>query len=200
MGRTRTTPHCIIAIALGAAACVPLAGVGATAVVVGAAVVAHRCYDTIDVKVLDAATGLPLCDASVTVVSKDDRYELMPCFVGHLTEGKWGIVAEHAGYTSEATALTVQRGAKCEPAIQTIELRLEPVAVPGSYVAPPVPEYSTSPGPPAPLPPPAQPTTAPPESPPAAPTGEAQPAPAPAPAPADPPTPPVERFPDAPKR
>jgi hypothetical protein len=173
-------PSCATAIAAGAV--VVVAG--------GAAVLAHACYDFVDIQVLDGATGSRICDAVVTASEEGSSSadELNPCYHAHLSDGSWNIVAQRAGYLEASTKVTVEHVEGCERQVQSVNLTLVPIGAPAPALAPtPAPALA----PPTPGPGPVSTS---------APAPGATPAPTPTstiPAPA-PPSAPVKSFPDAP--
>lgn len=111
------TSSCAVAIGLAAA------GAVATTVALTAG-----CYDIVDVNVVDANTGLPRCDASVVARKKNgSESRFSSCFHAELNEGTWTILAQRPGFRPATTEMVVGGGRSCQPAVQTIELRLWPV-------------------------------------------------------------------------
>jgi hypothetical protein len=128
-------------LAAAAALCVTScnAAVGAAAVVVlgGVGYFATQCYDRVQVRVLDPATGRSTCDADVSVADAEgSERRLRPCYSAALTEGTWRIIARRPGYVPASTELTIgEREGSCPYYTHSIELTLrregEPVNNPG---------------------------------------------------------------------
>jgi hypothetical protein len=177
-------PSCTTAIVAGAV--VVAAG--------GAAVLAHACYDFVDIQVLDGATGSRICDAVVTAAEEGSSSadELNPCYHAHLSDGSWTIVAQRAGYLEASTKVTVEHVEGCERQVQSVNLTLVPIGAAAPALAP-TPAPAPIVVPPAPGPGPASTSTST-----SAPAPGATPAPAPASTPPAPPSAPVKSFPDAP--
>lgn len=134
-------------IASLASGCTAAAAAGATAVAGAAAAVTAQCYDRVEVRLLDIASGRRACDARVVAQSRDgDEVRFTSCFHAALDAGEWQVRAEQTGYTTATTTLVVPDTPGCDAAVQTIELslvptgyrRVEPAAPPASAVSAPV--------------------------------------------------------------
>src|SRR5690606_28456328 len=119
------------------------------------------CYDRVEVRLLDVASGAPACSARVIAQSRDgDEVRFTSCFHAALDAGEWSVRADQPGYATASTTVIVPDAPGCDSAVQTIELSL----VPNGYQPPELPA--------------AQPAPAGPSAPPAPPPVVAQPAPA----------------------
>src|SRR6478752_1538784 len=80
----------------GLTACTPIAGGIAVVGVVTLGVLTSRCYDYVDVTVLDAA-GRKTCAATVTASNGSSHFEFSSCYYGALTDGSWTLRATLPG-------------------------------------------------------------------------------------------------------
>lgn len=111
------------------------------------AAVTAGCYDPVEVTVFDGATGQRTCRASVVARADDGSETRFPsCYHAALPRGAYTVRAEQAGYQTASTKLLVVDNSRCEPAVQTVELALNPV---GQSAAPPVTLRPRAPGEPA---------------------------------------------------
>lgn len=188
------------------------AGVAAVAVTVG--FVTRSCYDSVQITVVDGATGLRTCKANVTASDAEGSPDTLDsCYYAHLPEGQWTISATLPGYVTETTRIVVPDRDGCPHAVHTVEITLRPASAAPPVLAPitpaPIAPVPTTPAPVAPAPitpepiaPAPPPATSPdgtqpePVAPPA-PDGT-EPAPATPSEPPPAPGPPVQRFPEAP--
>ena len=102
----------------------------------GVGFLASQCYDRVQVRVIDPATGRSTCDADVTVVDAEGSERSMrPCYNTALTDGRWRITARQAGYLPASTEITIaEREGACPYYTHSVQLTLrregEPVTVP----------------------------------------------------------------------
>ena len=121
-------------MAVAAALCLTScnAVVGASAVVV----LASQCYDRVQVRVIDPATGSTTCDADVTVADADGSERgVRPCYNTALTEGHWRIIARRPGYVPASSEITIaERDGACPHYVHSVQLTMrregEPVTNP----------------------------------------------------------------------
>src|SRR6478735_1112752 len=163
-GRGGLARHAIAAalLLLTVNACTPVIGGIALLGVVSIGALTTRCYDYVDVTVLDS-DGRKTCAATVTASKNGSEFELTSCYYAPLTDGRWTLRAALPGFPDAVTTVVVDHTHDCTRYVQSVELTLNRA---GS-VRPPPPGVRT---PPPALPEPAPPSNA---SPPAS-----QPAPA----------------------
>jgi hypothetical protein len=114
-------------LALSAASVLGCAGAiaaGSTVALVGAGVVASRCYDRVEVMVTDQLTGTRLCDAEVSFKG-DSTIEANSCHHAALTSGKYTLHVSRPGLRPMEMPVTVDTGEKCQHRVQTIYVALE---------------------------------------------------------------------------
>ncbi len=206
--RRRRGPRVLLlaALATSALSCNAAIGGGVVALAGGAGILAAQCYDQVRIRVRDDR-GLRMCDAQVSISSDGSERSLRPCYHASLTEGRYQLRAQQAGYLPATTELHIpERQGACPHYVRTVELTLRrpgerpaaptfrsPTPTTPSPTAPTTPEPSAEPAEPrpptaefplvpAPAPAPAPAPTSPPPTPPA------PPAPPPAAPPAPPPT------------
>jgi hypothetical protein len=166
-------------LAFLASACTPIAG-GATLLgLVAVGALTSRCYDYLDVTVLDA-DGRKTCAATVTAASGGSQLELNSCYYTPLTDGRWTLRASAPGFADATSTVIVDHSRDCVRNVQTMQLTLNRSGVPQRPKPLVAPQPSVSPAAP---PPPTTPTAMPP---PAAPVTPAAP---PSAFPAEPPPP-----------
>ena len=86
--------------------CNAVVGAGAVAVLGGVGVLASQCYDRVQVRVIDPATGGTTCDADVTVADADgSERAVRPCYNTALTDGHWRIIARRPGYVPASSEI-----------------------------------------------------------------------------------------------
>jgi len=184
----------VVLLVAGLNACTAIAGGAALASVVGIAALTSRCYDYVDVTVLDAE-GRKTCAATVTANNGKSQFELSSCYYASLTDGRWTLRASLPGATDAQTTVVVDHEHDCTRYVQSVELTLNRAG------SPPPPSRPVS----APPTPALAPESAPPP-PPAPPSGSPQPTQSPEPPTASPPAsvappssaaPPVGVFPDS---
>ena len=184
-----------VLLVAGLNACTAVAGGAALVGVVGIAALTTRCYDYVDVTVLDAE-GRKTCAATVTASNGKSQFELTSCYYASLTDGRWTLRASLAGAPEARTTVVVDHEHGCTRYVQSVELTLSPAGSPAPtrrpLYTPPAAASGPEPAPPAPNAPPSSPQPAQSSEPPASLTA--------APASAAPPssaTPPVGVFPDS---
>ena len=171
-----------VLLVAGLNACTAVAGGAALLGAVGIAALTSRCYDYVDVTVLDAG-GRKTCAATVTANNGKSQFELPSCYNASLTDGRWTVRASLAGLRDAQTTIVVEHEHDCTRYVQSVELTLNgadsPPPTRRPLYAPPTPEPAAPPAPDAPTsaPPlqPAQSTDPIPASPPAAPASAAPP-------------------------
>jgi hypothetical protein len=178
--------------ALAALGCNAAVGGGVVALAGGAGILAAQCYDQVRIRVRDDR-GVRMCDANVSITSDGSERTLRPCYHASLTEGRYLVRAQQAGYVPVETQIDIpERTGSCPHYTRTVEFTLRR---PGQRPA--VPSFKpASPAAPSPAPGPTAPATDAPAGPPTAefpivpaPLPATPPAPAAPPAPAPPPTP-----------
>jgi len=131
-------------------ACTPLIGGAALLGVVSIAALTSRCYDYVDVTVLDA-DGRKTCAATVTASSGGSPLELSSCYYTPLSDGRWTLRASLPGFPDALSTVEVDHAHDCTRHVQSVELTLNraPVAqpVPSSAPANTSPLPVTSPAP-----------------------------------------------------
>ena len=159
----------------GLTACTPIAGGIAVVGVVTLGVLTSRCYDYVDVTVLDAA-GRKTCDATVTARKGKSQFELTSCYYASLTDGRWTLQASLPGASDATTTINVEHPGDCTRSVQTVELTLHQAGSLPVAPSPTVPALQTASPPPPAAPPSAvpPPTAAPPTAAPPT-TGETTP-------------------------
>src|SRR6478735_11541125 len=167
----------------GVTACTPLVGGAALLGAVSIGVLTSRCYDYVDVTVLDA-DGRKTCAATVTASNGSSHFEFSSCYYGALTDGSWTLRATLPGSADAITQVQVDHAHDCTRYVQTLELTLNRVGA-ATAPQPARPTQSAAPVPPPPAPGVAP--TAPAPQPSASPASSATPPSAPAPASATPP-------------
>jgi hypothetical protein len=114
----------VTASGVALAACNVAVGGGVAALVGGSAVFASQCYDRVHITVRDA-TGSATCDAKVSVIDAEgDVRTLQPCYSAALTEGRWTIRAERAGYTPMTTSVVIAEHDDCPFYTHSVEMSL----------------------------------------------------------------------------
>ena len=102
--------------------------VGASAVVVlgGVGFLASQCYDRVQVRVIDPATGGTTCDAEVTVADAEgSERSVRPCYNTALTEGSWRIIARRPGYVPASSEITIaEREGACPHYVHSVQLTM----------------------------------------------------------------------------
>lgn len=143
-------------LVVGLSACTPLAGGAALIGVVAIGALTSRCYDYIDVTVLDA-DGRKTCAATVTATKGKSQFELTSCYYASLTDGQWTLRASQPGAVDAWTTLQVDHAHDCSRSVQSLELTLKrPGAALPTPVVPPSPTPARSTLPPPPPPPPVE--------------------------------------------
>ncbi|MEI9938896.1 MAG: hypothetical protein WDO69_16890 [Pseudomonadota bacterium] len=168
-------------------ACAPLVGGAVLIGLVGVGVLSSRCYDYLDVTVLDP-DGRKTCAATVTATNGGNRFELDSCYYAALTDGHWTLRASLPGVPDALSTVEVDHEHDCARNVQTVELTLNRTV--GKSALPPPPASALPP--PATRPPSVIPTTPPPPA--AIPSAAGSPAPSAL--PADSAAPSVGVFPD----
>jgi hypothetical protein len=124
------------AAALCLISCNALVGAGAVVVLGGVGVLASQCYDRVQVRVIDPATGGTTCDADVTVADVDGSERgVRPCYNTALTEGRWRIIARRPGYVPATSEISIaERDGACPHYVHSVQLTMrregEPVTNP----------------------------------------------------------------------
>jgi hypothetical protein len=125
-----------VAAALCLTSCNALVGAGAVVVLGGVGVLASQCYDRVQVRVIDPATGGSTCDADVSVADADgSERSVRPCYNTALTEGHWRIIARRPGYVPASSEITIaERDGACPHYVHSVQLTMrregEPVTNP----------------------------------------------------------------------
>lgn len=138
MRRRSTTLRWLTAVAaLGTTGCTSLyVGAGALFAVGGAAALVGECYDTVQITVTDAYTGLSRCDANVWAVSGEVRESSTPCFHLALDEGEWTVHAALEGYEQATTTVIVDRSeGGCKRHVHSVEMILTPLRPPAEQLS-----------------------------------------------------------------
>lgn len=107
----------------GLNACASVAGGAALLGAVGLAALTSRCYDYVDVTVLDAE-GRKTCAATVTANNGKSQFELPPCYNASLTDGRWTLRASLPGSRDATTTVVVDHEHDCTRYVQSVELTL----------------------------------------------------------------------------
>lgn len=180
-------------LTVGLTACTPVAGGIALVGLVSLGVLTSRCYDYVDVTVLDAE-GRKTCDAIVTAQKGKSQLELTSCYYASLTDGRWTLRATLPGSSAAVTTINVEHPHDCTRSVQSVELTLHRAEAPRPTPLAPAPTPAQPPtAPPAAAPPPIAPPSS--SAPPTPPTTDG---PAPSnPSPVSSAVPPVGVFPDA---
>ena len=174
-------------------ACAPLVGGIALVGAVSIGALTTRCYDYIDVTVLDAE-GRKTCAATVTASDGHSEFNLESCYYAALTDGRWMLRASLAGAPVAVSTVVVDHTHDCTRYVQSVELTLAPPNSPRSRPAvPSVPSAMPSPVPAQPAPTSTAPSS--PESAPVPATTDSSHPPSAPPAPSA--SPPVGAFPDS---
>lgn len=152
----------LLLVTLGS--CSPLVGGGVLLGAVAMGALTARCYDYVDVTVLDA-DGRKTCAATVTASSGGSEFELSSCYQAPLTNGKWELRATLAGSIDAVSTVLVEHPHDCIRYVQSVELTLHrPGAAPARPLTPPaLAPLPLSPSASSP-PPPASPSATPPTS------------------------------------
>jgi len=144
----------------GLNACASVAGGAAVLGAIGIAALTSRCYDYVDVTVLDA-DGRKTCAATVTANNGKSQFELPTCYNASLTDGRWTLRASLAGSRDATTTVIVDHEHDCTRYVQSVELTLNRAGSPiQTRPAFSVPATATSPE--RAQPPPAEPANTPP--------------------------------------
>jgi len=114
---------------LSSTTCTPLVGGAALIGVVAVGAATSRCYDYLDVTVLDA-DGRKTCAATVTVSDGGSPSELTSCYYAPLTDGRWTLRASLAGFTDAVSTVEVDHSHDCTRHVQTVELTLNRIGAP----------------------------------------------------------------------
>lgn len=124
MARSTLLGALLTASSVALAGCNLAVGGGAAVLVGGSAVFAAQCYDRVHITVRDD-TGSATCDAKVSVIDAEgDASTLQPCYSAALTEGKWTIRAERAGYTPMTTSVVIPEHEDCPYYTHSIDISL----------------------------------------------------------------------------
>lgn len=123
-------------------ACTPLFGGVALIGVVSIAALTSRCYDYLDVTVLDA-DGRKTCAATVTASNGGSPFELASCYYTPLSDGRWTLRASLPGFSDAVSTVEVDHAHDCTRHVQSVELTMNragsaPPARPVRLSAPPV--------------------------------------------------------------
>jgi len=124
------------AAALCLTSCNAVVGAGAVVVLGSVGVLASQCYDRVQVRVIDPATGGTTCDAEVTVADADgSERAVRPCYNTALTEGRWRVIARRPGYVPATSEITIaERDGACPHYVHSVQLTMrregEPVTNP----------------------------------------------------------------------
>jgi len=122
---------------LGVGACTPLVGGAALLGVISIGALTSRCYDYLDVTVLDAE-GRKTCAARVTASRGSSHFDLSSCYYASLTDGRWNLRASLPGLADAVTSVEVSHPHDCTRYVQSVELTLKQPALTRS-TAPAVP-------------------------------------------------------------
>jgi len=187
-------------LTLGLSACTPVFGGIALLGVISVGALTSRCYDYVDVTVLDA-DGRKTCAARVTASKGKSQFDFPSCYSAPLTDGQWTLRASLAGAADAVSNITVDHTHDCTRYVQSLELTLHRVDSASPRPAATSPAVPVPVAPPAPSSPAATPTTTatagatpPPVAAPSAPGAPPSTSPSVAPMPSA--TPPVGVFPD----
>lgn len=135
-GQSRWTRQVLAAglLVAGLSACTALAGGAAVLGAVSIGVLTSRCYDYVDVTVLDAE-GRKTCAATVTASKGSSQFELPSCYYGALTDGLWTVRASLPGSGDATAQVQVDHTNDCTRYVQSLELTLKPKGAPTSLLA-----------------------------------------------------------------
>ncbi len=97
-------------------------GVLLGAVAIGA--LTSRCYDYLDVTVLDER-GRKTCAATVTATSGNNHLELGSCYYTPLTDGVWTLRATMPSTRDAVSVVPVEHAHDCTRHVQSVELTLK---------------------------------------------------------------------------
>ncbi|HKO51342.1 MAG TPA: hypothetical protein VJV79_26715 [Polyangiaceae bacterium] len=144
-------------------ACTPLVGGAVLLGLVGVGALTSKCYDYLDVTVLDA-DGRKTCAATVTASrrGKDGKdgspLELTSCYYTPLSDGRWTLRASLPGFNDAVSTVVVDHSHDCARHVQTVELTLSrPGAAPAPVLVRPPPSAPALPAQAPVSPPPAPP-------------------------------------------
>ncbi|HEX2670255.1 MAG TPA: hypothetical protein VHM25_05255 [Polyangiaceae bacterium] len=138
-----------VLIVAGLNACTSIAGGAALLGAVGIAALTTRCYDYVDVTVLDA-DGRKTCAATVTASNGKSQFELSSCYYASLTDGRWTLRASLAGTRDAQTTVVVDHEHDCTRYVQSAELtlnRADAAPTPASRPLPTPPAATSAPQP-----------------------------------------------------
>jgi hypothetical protein len=139
---------------LATSACTAVAGGAAALGLIAVGALTSRCYDYLDVTVLDA-DGHKTCAATVTASNGKSQLELTSCYYTPLTDGRWTLRASLPGLSDAVSKVEVDHAHDCIRHVQTVELTLRrPGDVPPAPKPLPSPPTIPSPAPPTPAAPP----------------------------------------------
>jgi len=126
----------VVASALCLTSCNAVVGASAVVVLGGVGMLASQCYDRVQVRVIDPATGGTTCDADVTVADAEGSERgVRPCYNTALTAGHWRIIARRPGYVPATSEITIaERDGACPHYVHSVQLTMrregEPVTNP----------------------------------------------------------------------
>jgi hypothetical protein len=103
--------------------CTALVGGAAALGLVAVGALASRCYDYLDVTVLDAE-GHKSCAATVIASKGKSQLELTSCYYTPLTDGRWTLRASLPGFVDAVSTVEVDHTHDCTRHVQTVELTL----------------------------------------------------------------------------
>ena len=118
----------------GVTACTPLVGGAALLGAVSIGVLTSRCYDYVDVTVLDA-DGRKTCAATVTASNGSSQFEFSSCYYGVLTDGRWTLRATLPGSADAIAQVQVDHAHDCTRYVQSLELTLNRPGTPTALKA-----------------------------------------------------------------
>jgi hypothetical protein len=114
----------LTALGAGALGCNAAIGGGVVALAGGAGILASQCYDQVRIRVRDER-GVRSCDAQVSVSSEGSESALRPCYHASLTEGRYRVRAQRAGYLPAEVEIDVpERKGACPHYTRSVELTL----------------------------------------------------------------------------
>ncbi|MEY2932222.1 MAG: hypothetical protein RL033_2971 [Pseudomonadota bacterium] len=114
----------LTALGAGALGCNVAIGGGVVALAGGAGILAAQCYDQVRIRVRDER-GVRTCDALVSVSSEGSESELRPCYHASLTEGRYRVRAQRAGYLPAEVELDIpERKGACPHYTRSVEFTL----------------------------------------------------------------------------
>ena len=116
-------------LALATSACTTIAGGVALAGLVAIGALTSRCYDYLDVTVLDA-DGRKTCAATVTASKGGSPLELSSCYYTPLTDGRWTLRASLPGFPDALSTVVVDHAHDCTRNVQTLELTMKRAGAP----------------------------------------------------------------------